>query len=209
MAVDVLRRRFTVEQYHQMAEHGILSPEDRVELLDGEIVEMSPIGPRHVHAVNRANRAFSRRVGDRAIVSVQNPVRLSDRSEPEPDLALLRPYVGGPTSRGLPGPGDVLLLIEVADTSAAYDRLHKLPQYARAGIPETWLLNLSGAGSPGGRDTDGAEGEPVLEAHRRPTPHGYSEIRLLRRGERIAPIALPEVEFPVDELLDEFREEPS
>lgn len=206
MVVDVLRRRFTVEQYHQMAEHGILSPEDRVELLDGEILEMSPIGPRHVHAVNRANRAFSRRVGDRAIVSVQNPIRLGDRSEPEPDVALLRPYVGGPTSQELPGPGDVLLVIEVADTSVAYDRHHKLPLYARAGIPETWLLNLSGTGSLGGQDTDG---EPVLEAHRRPTPHGYSEIQLLRRGERIAPVALPEVELPVDELLGELVEEPS
>src|SRR5688500_8164381 len=123
------RRRFTVDEYYQMALAGILTEDDRVELIDGEIVEMSPIGDRRVASVNRCNRSFSRAVGDRALVSIQNPIDLDPYNEPESDVALLRPraddYAGGK-----PQPADVLLLIEVADTSVDYDRKTKLPHYA-------------------------------------------------------------------------------
>jgi Uma2 family endonuclease len=142
MALQLPRRRFTVEDYYKMAEAGILTEDDRVELLDGEIVQMSPIGPRHANAVDRANRAFSRRVGDAAVVRVQNPIRLSSRSEPQPDLALLRPRAGG-YGRAHPGPKDVLLVLEIADMLVAIDRRVKLPLYARAGVPQYQSLALA------------------------------------------------------------------
>ncbi len=122
-----------MEQYHQMGESGILAEDDRLELLDGEILKMGPIGARHADAVNRATRAFSRRIGDTAIVSLQNPIRLDGHSEPQPDLALLRPRTGG-DARAHPGPQDVLLVLEVAETSAAFDRQVKLPLYARVPV---------------------------------------------------------------------------
>lgn len=171
-----------------MAEAGILAPDERVELLDGEVVQMSPIGPRHAGGVRRIYRALSRRVGDRALVDVQNPIRLGNRVEPQPDVALLRPRDDLYLERH-PDPGDVLLVIEVADTSAAYDRGTKLPMYARAGIPEAWLADWSD------------RRRPTLEVHRDRSPDGYRDVRRLGRGERVALLALPDVELAVDELL--------
>ena len=168
-----------------MGETGILTEDDRVELIDGEIVQMSPIGVRHIAAVNRCNRVFSRAAGDRVLVSIQNPVDLDPYNEPQPDVALLRPrdddYAGGK-----PGPADVLLVVEVADTSVAYDRQTKLPRYAAAGLPEAWLLDLPG---------------DALEVHREPGPDGYALVRRCRRGQRVAPEALPDVEVAVEDLL--------
>jgi Uma2 family endonuclease len=143
MGVQLARRLFTVAEYHKMAEAGILSEDDRVELLEGEIVAMSPIGSRHAGLVNRLNRLFSQRAGDQVVVSVQNPVRLGGYSEPQPDLALLRPRADFYTSSH-PGPEDVLLAVEVAETSAAVDREVKVPLYARFGVPEVWLVDLAG-----------------------------------------------------------------
>lgn len=141
---DVLlltRHRLTVADYHRMGEAGIFAPDARVELIEGAVVDMPPIGTRHASAVTRLLRAATSAVGTTAIVSAQNPVRLSDLSEPEPDLMLLKPrddfYSGAhPTA------ADVLLLIEVADTSARYDREIKLPLYARHGIAEVWIVDL-------------------------------------------------------------------
>ena len=179
------RRRFTVDDYHRMAEAGILSERDHVELIDGEIVEMSPIGDRHVTSVNRCNRTFSRAVGDRALVSIQNPIDLDRFNEPEPDVVLLRPraddYVGGKR-----GPADILLIIEVADTSLDYDRKTKLPHYSAAGVRETWLLDIPGS---------------ALEAHREPRDDGYALVRRYRRGERVSPEALPDIVVLVEDLL--------
>jgi hypothetical protein len=185
MPVQLLRRSFTVEEYHKMAQVGILSEDDRVELLEGEIVEMTPIGSRHAACVNRLNRLFSDRVGAQAIVSIQNPIRLSERSEPQPDLALLKPEPDF-YAMAHPGPEDVLLVIEVAETSPDYDREFKIPLYARAGIPEAWLVDLQ------------AE---AIEVYRKPSPQGYGEVRRAGRNQRIAPKPLPELELAVADLL--------
>lgn len=145
MQADTLaRRRFTVDDYHRMAEAGILHEDDRVELIDGEVVQMTPIGGRHMHAVNTLTRLMVQALTDAvpyAEVSVQNPVRLGERDEPEPDLAALRPREGE-RAREVPTASDVLFLIEVADSTAAYDRRTKLPLYARAGVPEVWIVDL-------------------------------------------------------------------
>lgn len=139
---QLVRHRFSVDDYERMGQAGVLGEDDRVELLEGEIVDMTPIGSRHAACVDRLTAVFSERLGGRAIVRVQNPVRLDDWSEPQPDIALLRvrdDYYAG----AHPGPDDVLLLVEVADASAASDRLSKLPLFAAAGIAETWLLDLT------------------------------------------------------------------
>ncbi len=185
MAAVLERWRFTVDDYRRLAEVGILTEDDRVELLDGEIVRMSPIGDRHVAAVNRCNRVFSRAAGERVLVSVQNPVDLDPYNEPQPDVALLRPR-DDDYARGKPGPPDLLLVVEVADTSLAYDRQTKLPRYAATGVPEAWLLDLEA---------------DALEVHREPRPDGYAMIRRYRRGERVRAAALPDVEVAVDDLL--------
>ena len=126
MAVQVARRRFTVDEYHQMAHAGILSEDDRVELLDGEIVERSPIGSLHQACVDRLNRLFNTLVGTAAIVRVQGPVQLDLYSEPQPDLLLLRPQDDF-YARAHAGPEDVLLVVEVAESTVEYDRRIKLP----------------------------------------------------------------------------------
>ena len=142
MAVDVERPRrlFTVDEYHRMGEAGILGEDERVELIEGEIVQMSPIGPRHIGCVINATRLFITQLGDRAVVSPQNPVVIRPRSEPRPDLVLLRPRAVS-YSRERPMSQDVLLAVEVADTTVRYDRLVKSRLYARAGIPESGCVS--------------------------------------------------------------------
>lgn len=142
MAVAVTRRRFTADEYQEMGRAGILREADRVELIDGEVLAMSPIGAPHNGAVNRLNRLFSARAGDAAIVQVQGAVRLDPYSEPQPDLVLLRPrddFYG----TALAGPDDILLAVEVAQSSLAYDREVKADLYARRGIAEYWLVDLT------------------------------------------------------------------
>jgi Uma2 family endonuclease len=185
MAVALKRRLFTVDEYYRMAEAGILTADDRVELIEGEIVEMSPIGSPHAGQVNHLNSILTTRLGGRAIVSVQNPVRLSQRSEPQPDLAILRPRDDS-YRRSHPGPADILLIIEVMDTTVEMDRRVKAPLYARAGVRETWLLDVN------------AE---RIEAYRAPTPEGYRDVRVLRRGESVTPEAFPDLTFSVDALI--------
>jgi len=135
------RHRLTVDDYGRMGEAGVFAPDARVELIDGEVIDMAPIGTRHAAAVTRLDRLLQRAVGDQAIVRSQNPLRLGDRSEPEPDLLLLLPRADFYASAH-PGASDVLLLIEVADSSVRYDREIKLPLYARHGIAEVWLVDL-------------------------------------------------------------------
>jgi Uma2 family endonuclease len=168
------RRRFTVEEYYRMAEAGILRPDERVELLDGAIVRMSPIGSRHAGRVERLRDLLRDRAGGRARVRAQNPVRLSGYDEPQPALAVARvradSYEGGhPTA------AEVLLLLEVADTTLAPDRRRKLPISAAAGVREVWLLDVQGE---------------AVEVYREPGPQGYAQQRLHRRSERVAPEAL-------------------
>lgn len=185
MASEPTTRRFTVEEYYRMAEAGILAEDDRVELLDGEIVQMSPIGSRHAGTVARLSELLRDAVGKRALVWVQNPIRLSDTSEPQPDVCLLRPREDYFT-RSHPRPQDVLLVIEVAETSLRYDREVKLPAYARARIPEAWLFDLEG---------------DRLHQFRDPSEDGYRSCHEYGRGEVIVGDALPGLRIPVDEIL--------
>lgn len=168
-----------------MAGAGIFDDDDRVELLGGEVVEMSPIGSRHAACVRRIARFFSERLGDRALVDVQNPIRLDDWSVPQPDLALLRPRPDF-YAAGHPAPEDVLLVVEVADTSATADRAHKLPLYAGAGVVEVWLVDLVGA---------------TVEVWTAPAPTGYGLMRRALAGDHVAPAAFPEASVAVADLL--------
>ncbi len=181
----ITRRKLDVRDYHRMGEAGILTADDRVELIEGELVAMAPIGADHAGKVNRLNRLLVRAAGDRAMVAPQNPVRLSDHSEPQPDFALLRPRADFYES-GTPTPADVLLLIEVADSSLRFDRLVKLPLYARHGIREVWILDLNAG---------------AVEIHRGPGPQGYASSRRAARGEAIAPEALPGMALQVEAML--------
>ena len=183
MAQEVVRRRFTVHDYHRMGEAGILHEDDRVELIEGEIVEMAAIGTRHFTCVNGLTRLLVREAGDAAIVSVQNPVRLDEHTEPQPDLTVLRVR---DYRESLPTPEDVLLLIEVSDTTLAYDRGVKLPLYARAGIREVWIVDLPGE---------------VIERHTDPSVDGYRSSERARRREEIKSAALPELAFRVEAVL--------
>jgi Uma2 family endonuclease len=146
--VDVLsrhpvpRHRLTVNDYHRLGEAGILGEDDRVELLAGQLVDMSPIGPRHALAIDALTELLVTAVAGRAAVRVQNPVVLDDESEPQPDLTVVRrPWRGHPHEH--PRPEDILLLIEVADSSLDTDRGAKLELYARAGIREFWIVDLT------------------------------------------------------------------
>ena len=178
------RYRFTVDEYHCMAKAGIFDEDSRVELIEGDIVEMAPIGGPHLWCVNRLTRLFVLLVGTRAIVSVQNPVQLSERSEPQPDVVLLRPR--DPADTSTPMPIDVLLLIEVADTTLLYDRRRKLPLYARAGIPEVWIVNLR---------------DERIEVYRQPAATGYQQQTVYERGSTLAPLAFPDITIPCGEIL--------
>jgi Uma2 family endonuclease len=149
MTVQIQRRLFSVHEYHQMLQAGVLGEDDRLELIEGEIVQLSPINSRHAACVNRLNALFTSRLTGRAVVSVQNPIRLDTHSEPQPDLALLKPRPDF-YAASHPNPEDVLLVVEVADTSADYDRGVKLALYARVGIAEVWKAVCEPATPPFG-----------------------------------------------------------
>ncbi|MFP3941584.1 MAG: Uma2 family endonuclease [Thermoanaerobaculia bacterium] len=185
MTVDAPRHAFTVDEYHRMAEAGIFGEDDRVELIEGEVFEMAAIGSRHAGCVNLLNRFFVQRLGDRGVVTVQNPVRLGDLSEPEPDLALLRPrddfYAEAhPTAR------DVLLVVEVSDSSHRYDESVKLPLYARHEVPEVWRIDLE----------DGA-----VTVHREPAGGAYRSATTHGPGDTLVPAAFPDLKIPAGDLL--------
>ena len=186
MAPPVLRGPFTVETYRRLGELGILREDDRVELIDGQVVEMTPIGPDHGSCVNRLTALFAP-LGSRqmATLGVQNPLVLTERHAPQPDIALLRYRKDGYRAKH-PGPADTLLVIEVADTSLAYDRDTKIPLYAQAGIPEVWLVDLF------------AE---MISVFRRPGPDAYGEVVTVRRGEILRPLLLPDVALTANEIL--------
>ncbi len=181
--MEVKRRRFSVHDYHRMGEAGILHEDDRVELIEGEIVEMTAIGTRHFSCVNGLTRMLVMKVGDEAIISVQNPVRLNEYTEPQPDLAVIRPR---DYRESLPEPDDVLLLIEVSDTTLAYDRGIKLPLYARAGIREVWIVDLP---------------NETIEPYTSPSGDGYRRVEQMRRGQTLESILLPGLTPSVDEVL--------
>lgn len=177
--------RFTVEDYHRMAETGVIKPDARVELLEGEIVDMMPTGPFHGGTVKKLNRLFSSASKGRWIVAVQDPIRLGPHSEPQPDLMLLKPSPDDYTSRH-PTAEDVFLLIEVADSTVQYDCNAKLPAYGRAGVPEVWLINLP---------------EQTIEVYREPHFSGYSSVTKLRAGETARTQVFPDVSIEIGSLL--------
>lgn len=167
--ISLPRRLFTVRDYHRMKEAGILTDRERVELLEGEIIPMSPIKSPHAACVDWLTEWLILHLNEKAIVRVQNPVTLSRHSEPEPDLALVK-RVDHRYREQHPGPDDTLLLIEVAESSIEKARNKKLPLYARAGIPETWIVNLD---------------ENCIERYTDPSPAGYNTIKIYRAGETI------------------------
>lgn len=185
MTVSVQTHRFTVEDFHRMVGAGILKAEDRVELVEGELVEMTPIGPDHAVTVLRLNTTFSARAGSRALVNVRNPLRLGPQIEVYPDIVLLRPpieqYAGI-----IPGPRHVFLVIEVSDTALEYDRGRKLALYARASIPEVWIVDLEHA---------------QIEVFTNPSPEGYGNAEAFRRGSHIDAASLPGLAVSVNEIL--------
>src|SRR5262245_50112121 len=185
MAIEVSKRLFTVHEYHRMVDAGILSEDDRVELIRGEIIAMSPIGPRHSAAVLRATQSLVRLVGDLAIVGVQGSIRLDEYDEPQPDLYLLRPKDDFYAS-GHAGPADIFLVIEVADSSLEYDEGLKMRLYAETGVPEYWVADIRNDG---------------LVAYAEPKENTYSVIRQFRRGDILTPRLLPDCRIPVDALL--------
>jgi Uma2 family endonuclease len=185
MSVQFARRCFSVDEYYRMAAAGVLTKDDRVELIEGEIIEMSPIGSRHAGCVNRLTALLSRELQSVGMTSVQNPIRIDDFSEPEPELALLKPR-DDYYSQNHPTPEDVWLVIEVAETSVEYDRRMKMPLYARAAIPEAWLVNLPA-------DT--------VEIHTRPLNGKYQQVQKLKRGQTFVTHALPTLELVVDTIL--------
>lgn len=185
MNVLMERRLFSVEEYHRMAEVGILGSDDRVELIDGELVTMAPIGKWHASRVSRLDHLFQKAAADDALVWVQSPISLPPRSEPQPDIALLKPRADFYAS-ALPAAQDVLLIVEVADTSLAYDRDIKLKLYARHGIPEFWILDRE---------------HLALEIHREPSAKGYRITLRPEAAESISPVAVPRVVINVGDLF--------
>lgn len=170
MAVDIERILFTVDKYEKMIETGILGEDDRVELIRGEIIKKVPIGLRHAACVARLSKLFEREVGHVAIVWPQNPIRIEGHSMPEPDVALLKPSADF-YSEARPTPQDVLLLVEVADSSVARDKTAKAPLYAEAGVPELWIVNLV---------------ENVVEVYADPVGGAYRKVSKAKSGDMLA-----------------------
>ena len=186
MAVTLRRRRFTLDQYHRMGEVGIFRPGDRVELIEGEVIEMAPIGSLHAATVTRIHEFFVRQLGERATVRAQNPLLMPHhQSEPEPDVMLLTRRADF-YARAHPEPPDVRLLIEVADSSLRYDRLTKIPLYARAGIAEAWVVDVD---------------HRRVEVHRGPTARGYQDVRTPGPDDQFSPLAFPDVSVMLADLL--------
>jgi Uma2 family endonuclease len=176
---------FSVEDYYRMAETGVLRPDVRVELLNGEIIDMSPIGPFHGGVVGRLTRLFTLYSKDRWLVWPQNPLRLGDHSQPEPDVMLLKPSTDDYTSRH-PRPEDVFLLVEVSDASPTTDLEKKLPAYGRAGVAEVWIVDLN---------------EAAIEIYREPHFNGYQSKTVLHSGDLAHPAAFPDVAVEIAALL--------
>jgi Uma2 family endonuclease len=179
------RYKLSVEDHYKLGEVGILTEDSRVELIEGELIEMAPIGGSHMGLVNRLTRLLVLAVGDLGVVSIQNPVTLPPHSEPQPDVAILKP---GADSAGSPVPhaDDVLLIIEVADTTLAYDRNTKLKLYAQAGMAEAWIVNVQAR---------------CVEVYREPQGDGYNRKSEMRPGDVVTPLALPMVKVSISDIF--------
>ncbi|GAB6062212.1 Uma2 family endonuclease [Deferrisoma palaeochoriense] len=185
MIAEPARRRFSVDEFHRMARAGIFGEDDRVELLEGEVVEMTPIGSRHAGCVRRLVHVLAGSAGDRFLLSVQDPLQLGPRTEVQPDLAILRPRDDFYASAH-PQAKDALLVIEVADTSAETDRTVKVPLYAKAGVPEVWLVDLP---------------DDRVEVYRHPEGGTYAETRTVRPGDPALPVPGTDLRLDPADLL--------
>ncbi|GCA77002.1 hypothetical protein MiTe_03854 [Microcystis aeruginosa NIES-2520] len=185
MSLSLITRKFTVEEYEKMATQGIIKPDEKVELIRGEIIKMSPMGTRQAAGIARLTQLFYRKFGDLILLGVQNPIRLNNNSQPEPDLSLLIPradfYVAAH-----PCPEDIYLIIEVSDSTLDYDRYTKIPLYAEANIKEVWIVNLK---------------EECLEVYRHPLHGSYQAIQKYSINERVFMASFPDIEFTIAEIL--------
>ena len=184
MSVQTQRRLFTVQEYHLMSEAGVFANHERVELIEGEIIQMAAIGTRHASCVKRLIRRFSVIPEEIAILGVQDPIQLTERTEPQPDVVLLQPRADY-YETAHPIPSEVLL-VEVSDSTVNFDRDVKVPNYARSGIQEVWLWDLEAN---------------CLEVYREPTANGYTSIQRFERGEIVSPLAFPDFQVSFDLIL--------
>ncbi|MEC4853558.1 MAG: Uma2 family endonuclease, partial [Jaaginema sp. PMC 1079.18] len=176
---------FSVEDYQRLGETGIFGQGDRVELIAGEIIKMSPIGTKHQACVARINQILGQELGDRAIVWPQNAIQLSENSQPQPDIALLTPRDDFYRDR-YPQPSDILLIIEVADSTIRYDRDVKIPLYGSAGIPEAWIVDLN---------------RNCIEVYQSPDSDGYRSKQTYDFGQTLTPIRFPQRHLAIASLL--------
>ncbi len=185
MSFPLARRLITTAEYHKMIEASVFGEDERLELIDGEIIEMSPIGSRHVAVVNRLTEFLGERLRGVAIISVQNPVELSEYSEPQPDLTILKRRSDF-YEQALPLTEDVLIAIEVSDSTVEKDRGLKIPAYARAGLAEAWLVDLY---------------HDRIEVYSEPNNGVYQEIRIVLRGQEAISKTIPQLVLKVDDIL--------
>jgi Uma2 family endonuclease len=185
MQTEITKKLFTVDEYYRMADAGILTENDRVELIEGEIIQMSPIGRKHAARVDRATDILTLRLRGKAMVSIQNPLRLNNFNEPQPDIVVLKPREDYYESKSHT-PEDTFVVMEVSDSTLRYDVEVKLPIYARAGIPEVWIENVS---------------EDLLLVCRDPSDSGYKTQLTFHRGDSLAPLAFPDVLFKAEDFL--------
>ncbi len=189
MAIQqALRRQFSVQDFARMGEIGIFTEDDRVELIDGEVIVMSPIGPRHTSLVKRLNALLSRQLGDSVIISVQDPIQLTDYTEPLPDLAVLR-HRDDFYAHAHPQPKDVLLVVEVADSALDYDREEKVPRYAQSSIPEVWVIDAE---------------RKTLTQYTNSDGQRYRDEKLLQRGQTISSAHISLLQLSVDQIFSQL-----
>lgn len=184
-SLPVTRRALSVGDFHRMGEMGLFRPDERIELIGGELITIAPIGGPHLRAVNVLSNLLSHALGRAAVVSTQNPIALPPDNEPQPDIAVLSADFWSRNS--VPTAADVLLIVEVADTSLDYDRDHKVPLYAKHGIPEVWLINLQ---------------SQCIECFLQPAGQTYQVARELRAGDVLRPSRAPGVTIAASEILD-------
>jgi Uma2 family endonuclease len=185
MTAQLLTHKFTTQQYHLMHEAGVFAEGDRFELINGELSKMSPIGLKHALCVARLTKRFELKLGDRTMIWAQNPILLDGNSQPQPDLAILK-LRDDFYEEGLPTPSDILLIIEVSDSTTSYDRDIKMPLYAAAGIPEMWLFDIN---------------KKAIEGYSLPSSSGYKQMRRYEADDTLAMLAFPDVIFNWEELF--------
>ncbi len=185
MSVEIVRHAFSVHDFARMRESGILTEDDRVELIDGEVRAMSPIGPLHAAIVRRLVKRLTALVGDQAIISPQSPVQLNEYAELQPDIAVLRPRDDN-YACAHPQANDVLLIIEVSDSSAGYDRAEKLPRYAAAQIGETWIVDF---------------GQQVVEQYTHPVRSQHAHMHKNFPGEVVTSSTVPAIVLDVNDIF--------